>query len=208
HPHRLATDDRVVRGGQDDVADVPAGQFHRETQLHGVDRVGRIQIGHGAQVVLPQPGSGAYVRVGEGDHEMESAGECRIDVPAQIAGQNGDSVETLHPLQQVGHFLVRVTVVRVLDVRPRAEQDVRLVEEQDRVQRFGLGEDAFEVLLRLPDVLGDDRVELDLNDVQYEGSGDDIGRERLAGTRRSGEQGADSGPLALPLQRALGHDLV
>ena len=49
-------------------------------------------------------------------------------------------------------------------------------------------EDLVEVLLRLADVLADDRRQVELEQVEAELAGDDLGGQRLAGARRPGEQ--------------------
>ena len=106
----------------------------------------------------------------------------------------GEPVEPLHALEQVGDLDVRIPIACVLDLGPLAEDRVRLVEQEDAVDAVGLVEDAVEVLLRLADVLVDDRGEVDDVEIEAEIGGDDLGRQRLAGPRVAGEQCGHAGP--------------
>ena len=117
---------------------------------------------------------------------------------AQVRGQDRQPVEVLHALQQVGDLDVGVAVAGVLDLAAPAEQRVCLVEEQDSVGRLGLREHSGEVLLGLPDVLIDDRREVDPVEVELERGGDHAGRHRLAGPARPGEQRRDPRPRCPP----------
>ena len=96
--------------------------------------------------------------------------------------------EALHALEQVADLEVGVAVVRVPDLGALAEQRVGLVEEQDHVARLGSVEHAPQVLLGLADVLVDDLREVDAVQRQAELVGEHLGRHRLAGAGRAGEQ--------------------
>jgi hypothetical protein len=71
--------------------------------------------------------------------------------------------------------------VGVPDLGALAEQRVRLVEEEDRVRAVRGVEDPVEVLLGLPDVLGDDRGEVDPEQLEPEVVRRHLARHRLAG---------------------------
>ena len=112
----MATSGRTVGGqvggGHGHAADVAAGQLERlgaEVQVEVVAR-GTPRPGTGPTSARRRSTSGG----GEVDDEVEAAGEGLVDVGPQVGGQDGDAVERLHPLQQVGHFDVGVTVVGVL----------------------------------------------------------------------------------------------
>jgi hypothetical protein len=85
-------------------------------------------------------------------------------------------------LQQEADHLVRVAVVRVVDLVALAEQGVGLVEEEDRAARLGGVEQPTQVLLRLADVLGDDRREVNERQVAREAPCGVPRRGRIAAT--------------------------
>ena len=149
----------------------------------------------------------AVVGLGERevDHEVEPAHERVVDVLAEVGGEDDRARVALHLLQQVGDLDVGVAVVRVGDLGALAEQRVGLVEEEDRVGARGGLEDAVEVLLRLPDVLRDDRGEVDAEELEPELGAEHLGGHRLAGARLAREQhleplGARDGALVAPLR--------
>ena len=152
--------------------------------------VARARRARGACSQIRAPVRGVGHR--EVDERVEPARERRVDVRAQVGGEDDDAVERLHALQQVGDLDVGVAVVGVADLRALAEQRVRLVEEQHAVHALGLVEDAVEVLLRLADVLVDDGGEVDRVEVEAQLAGDHLGGHRLAGPRRPGEQRRDA----------------
>jgi hypothetical protein len=63
---------------------------------------------------------------------MESPGERRVDVLAQVTGQDDQAVVFLEALEQVAHLGVGVAVGAMPDLGPLAEQGVGLVEEEHR----------------------------------------------------------------------------
>ena len=65
-------------------------------------------------------------------------------------------------LEQIGHLHIGVAVVGVLHLAALAEDGVALVEEQDAVGLFGLGEHRLKIFLRLADILADDLGDIDL----------------------------------------------
>ena len=105
------------------------------------------------EVDLPEPQAIALVRAREVDHDVDPAGERLVHVRAHVGRQDRDAVEQLHPLQQVRDLDVRIAVACVRDLRALAEQRVCLVEQKHGIHALGIGEDAIEVLLGLPDVL-------------------------------------------------------
>ena len=105
----------------------------------------------------PQLAAIVFLGQGEADDGVEAAGEGVVHVGPQVGGEDGQPVEQLHALEEVGNLDVGVAVVGVLDVGTLPEDRVGFVEEQHAVDPVGLGEDAVEVLLGLAHVLVDDR---------------------------------------------------
>ena len=89
--------------------------------------------------------------------QLHAAHEGLIHVVPHIGGQDGDALVLLHLLQQVADFDVGVAVVGIFHLRALAEQRVGFVEKENRIAVLGLVEDSVEILLRLPDVLADNR---------------------------------------------------
>ena len=77
-----------------------------------------------------------------------AAEERLVDIGAQVRGQDGHPLELLHALQEVGDFDIGVSIPGVTHLGPLPEDGVGLVEQQDTVDPFRLGEDPVEVLLR------------------------------------------------------------
>ena len=114
------------------------------------ERVGVAQVGEPQRAAL----LGAGRR--ELDDRVEPAREGGVEARAAVAGEDGDAVERLDPLQQVVGLRVGEAVVRLLHVGALAEQRVRLVEQQHDLGVLGAGEQLRQVLLRLADVLAGD----------------------------------------------------
>jgi hypothetical protein len=55
------------------------------------------------------------------DHEPQPAQECLVDVRSQVRSEDRDSFESFDALKQVGHLAVRVTIVRIPNLRALAE---------------------------------------------------------------------------------------
>ncbi len=178
---------REVGRGHADVPDVAAG----EAELAGEEVEVQLALARDPvrEVAHPEPEAVLLLGQREVHDRVQPPGERLVHVGAQVGGQDGDAVEALHPLEQVGHLDVGVPVARVLDLGALAEQGVGLVEQQHAVDPVGLGEDAVQVLLGLADVLVDDGREVDHVQVQPEVAGEDLGRHRLAGAGIAGEQG-------------------
>ncbi len=140
------------------------------------------------------------VREGEVHHEVQAPGEGLVDVGPQVGGEQGDAVEGLQALEQVGALHVGVLVVCVLDLGALAEDGVRLVEEQHGVGAVGLREDPLQVLLGLADVLVHHRRQLHHVQVQAQVGGDHLRRQGLAGAGLAREQAEDA--PAAPAARA------
>ena len=156
--------------------------------------------GSGGAEALPPQGRAQVGRRGrEVDDRVEPAGERLVDVGPEVGGEDREPVEGLEPLEQVGALDVGVPVVGVAHLAPLAEDGVRLVEEQHRVDPAGLGEDPLEVLLGLPDVLVDDRGQVDRVQVQPEVGGDHLGGHGLAGAGVAGEQRGHAAAAAAAL---------
>ena len=135
------------------------------------------------QASVPERPPQTHVRRRKVDDHVEAAGEGLVDVGPQVGGQDGEAVEGLHPLQQVGDLDVGVAVVGVAHLGPLAEEGIGLVEEQDGVDAVGLGEDPLQVLLGLTHVLVDHGGQVDGVQVEAEVAGHDLGRHGLAGAR-------------------------
>src|SRR5215210_1386625 len=165
---------REERCGEGDVTDRAAGQLELPGEEGNVDvRVERRRVG---QEQLPDPLAVVGLREGEVDHEVEPPEERLVEVLPEVGREDHRAGIGLHLLQQVGDLDVRVAVVGVPYLRALAEESVRLVEEQDRVGAVGRVEDPVEVLLGLPDVLGDDRCEVDPEQLQPEVAGEHLAR--------------------------------
>ena len=207
-PDQVAHRDRaplvggLERGRQRAVADRAAGELELGREELEVD------VGVERRLLGQQqpPDQLAVLGLGERevDHEVEPAHERVVDVLAEVGREDHGARIALHLLQQVGDLDVGVAVVRVRDLGALAEQRVGLVEEEDRVGAGGGLEDAVEVLLGLPDVLGDDGGEVDAEELEPELGAEHLGGHRLAGARLAREQhleplGARDGALVAPL---------
>ncbi len=175
---------------QGDVADVAAGQLEPARQEVEVEIVvERRLVGPDA---LPDALPVAGVRKGELDREVNAPHERVIHVLAQVGRQDDGALVLLHALQEVAGLDVGVAVVRVAHLGTLAEQRVGLVEEEHHVARLGFAKDLAQVLLRLADVLAHHGGQIDLVELESEPAGDDLGRHRLSGTRRTGEEHVES----------------
>ena len=54
--------------------------------------------------------------LGEVDERVQPSGERLIEVGSQIRRQDGDALELLHPLQEIGYLDIRVAIVRVANL--------------------------------------------------------------------------------------------
>ena len=156
---------REVGRGDGGGADRAAGELERRRRRTSRS-TSSARAHRRAEAAVPQRAAVRGVGQREVDDHVEPAGERLVDVGAQVGGQDGEAVEGLHPLQQVGALDVGVAVVRVPDLRALAEDRVGLVEEQHGVDAGRRREDPLEVLLGLADVLVDDGGQVD--DVQVE----------------------------------------
>ena len=98
---------------------------------------------------------------GEVDQGMEAADESLVQIVFEIGRQDEQARIIFHSLQKITDLLIRILVMGALDVRALAEQGVGLVEEQNPILGFRPFEDAFEVLLRLTDIFGNDLGQID-----------------------------------------------
>src|SRR5690606_20799534 len=148
----------------------------REEIIVHVRGYGRFSRHH----ALPYPAAVLLLREGKFDQEVHSPHEGIIDIGPQIAGQDDNPLMLLHLLQQIADFDVCIPVVRVLDLAPLAEESIRLVEEEHGIALFRLFEDPVQILLRLSDVLADDRGEVDLIEVYAQIPGHHLCCHRLS----------------------------
>ena len=195
-------------GGERAVADRAAGEL--ELRRRGSSRSTSSASGASSgsssrQIRLRSSGSGNGKSITKSSRRTNASSMLL----AEVGREDHRARVALHLLQQVGDLDVRVAVVRVGDLGALAEQRVGLVEEQDRVGAVGGVEDAVEVLLGLPDVLGDDRGEVDAEELEAELGGEHLRGHRLAGAGLAREQdlqalGARDGLLVAPVGRARG----
>ena len=101
----------------------------------------------------PQRAPGGGVGKREFEDRVEPPDEGRVEAVAAVGGEDRDAVEILDPLQQIVGLGVGEAVVGVADLGARAEQRIRLVEEQHDVGMLGGVEQGREVLLGLADPL-------------------------------------------------------
>ena len=113
--------------------------------------------------------------------ELELPGEAthrrRVDRVHQVGGGDEDAVEALHALQQLVDL--RHRPLRA-GQRAVTQERIGLVEEQQRSFGIGLGEHRGDLLLGLPDPLGQQIRSRAQQDRQVELDGDVLGQLRLA----------------------------
>src|SRR6266542_1677889 len=139
-PHR---DDVAVRVGGEQCGGTGGGDDACASQLQGGQRL-QVHVGgerrgrREGRLREPEPVGAA--RAGKVHDDGEPPGERRIDVLAEVARENRETVEVLQALQQESDLEVGPPVGTVLDLAALAEQRVRLVEEQHGVARLSLAE--------------------------------------------------------------------
>ena len=67
----------------------------------------------------------------------------------------------LHPMQQIIHFDIGVTAMRVVHLNSFAEERVRFVEEKERITLVRGAKDKAEVVFRFANVLRDHLAQID-----------------------------------------------
>src|SRR6266511_1904335 len=139
-PHR---DDVAVRVGGEQCGGTGGGDDAGASQLQGGQRL-QVHVGGERrgrrEGRLPEPEPVGAARAGKVHDDGEPPGERRIDVLAEVARENRETVEVLQALQQESDLEVGPPVGTVLDLAALAEQRVRLVEEQHGVARLSLAE--------------------------------------------------------------------
>src|SRR5207302_5596185 len=103
-----------VGGGQGGVADAPAGELEGPGHEVQVEIVGLREAW--PEVDGPQLAAIVFLGQGEADDGVEAAGEGVVHVGPQVGGEDGQPVEQLHALEEVGNLDVGVAVVGGLDV--------------------------------------------------------------------------------------------
>ena len=91
--------------------------------------------------MAPQPLPRRRIRPREVDHHVETTSERLVEIGPEVGGQDGESGEPFDALQQVRNLDVGVTIARIFDLAPLAEDGVGLVEQQHRVRLLRLTED-------------------------------------------------------------------
>src|SRR5947207_3183987 len=124
---------------------------------------------------------------------MEAADESLVQIVFEIRRQDEQAWKIFDALEKIADLLIRILVVRALNVGALAEQGVGLVEEQNPILGFRPFEDAFEILLRLTDVFGNDLGQIDAIHVSRKLLAEKRGGERFAGSGRSIKQDAVTG---------------
>ena len=172
--------------GHGDVADVAARKPEPRREELEVDVVGaRHRV---AETSFPEHESMLLLGLGKVNENIQPAGERIVDVRPKVRCQHGNAFVGLEPLEEVGDLDVGVPVARITHLAALPEQCIRFVEKDHPVDAFGCGEDPFEVLLGLADVLVHDGREVDLIEVEAQCSGERFGRHGLADAARAGEQ--------------------
>jgi len=75
--------------------------------------------------VAPQCLPHAHVRVGKADDRVQPRQECLVECGLRVRGEDRQTAERLHPLQQVADLEVGVAVVAVANLGPLAETTCR-----------------------------------------------------------------------------------
>src|SRR2546430_3528262 len=187
HRDRASGVGGVKRSPERDVADVAAG----DVQARKLLVVETLPRSPGREDASPDLRPLLGVRERELDDEAKAPQEGRIERALLVRRQDREPAIRLHSLEEVAYLDVRVAVVAVLDLAALPEEGVRLVEEEDRAPLLGRVEHAAEVLLRLADVLADDRAQIDPVEVEAELGGEHLGGHRLSRSARPGEERAD-----------------
>ena len=175
-----------------DVADRAAGELERFGQKAKIKIVGARH--RRSEASLPQLPTVLLFGFRKVDKRVQPSCKRLVEVGPQVGGQDGDAIEELHSLKQIGDFDVRITIVRIADLRALAKKRIGLVKQDHTVDALRLGEDAIEVLLGFPNVFVDDGGQVHGVQVKAKLAGQHLGRHRFARARRPGEQGRQSAP--------------
>jgi len=122
------------------------------------------------------------------DNEMHAAKKRLVDILPEIGRQNRYPFILLHLLQEITDLDIRVAIVRILYLRPLAEQGIGFVEEQDGVRGLCLHKNLVEVLLGLADILADNLRKVDPVEIKLQFTADHLGRHGLARSGRTGKK--------------------
>jgi hypothetical protein len=93
----------------------------------------------------------------EVDDVAKATHKCWIKIVLHVGCEDSWATVTLHALQQVAYLDVGVSVMAVFNLAPSAEQGISFIEEEYPFAFLGCIEDSSQVLLRLSNVLSDDR---------------------------------------------------
>lgn len=130
-----------------------------------------------------------WPRHGEMDDRLKPADKGLVDMGSLVGGQDHKAVVALDSLQQVGHFLVGVFIMRITDVRSLTEQGIGFVKEQDPVFVLGFIEEPRQILLRLADIFRHHARQVDPEHIFAGLFAEQRRRQGLACARRAIEQG-------------------
>ena len=163
-------------GDEDRVLDEATREVEAVRERAHVDVGGERQLG--GQVLLPDDApSGVVGRLKRDVHE-DAPAERGVEVVGEVRGQDRDPLEALELAEQHRHQGVALSAV--------AEDDLALVEEEERTSVAGRSEERWEEAVRLM-VLSEGR-HVDVEDRQAHSVGDRVGRERLPRAWRAMEQ--------------------
>src|SRR6266851_7674414 len=152
------------------------------------------------QYTAPQREPLGWPRLHEVHDKADAAQEGFVQVSFAVRGQDGNSLELLHPLQQVVNLDVGKAVVCVLDLGALAKQGVGLIEEQHHVGALTRVENLLKAFFSLADVFVDHAGKVDAEELHSQGPRYDLrshGFSRAAGTGKHGSDPSPQGTEAL-----------
>nr|QGF22332.1 hypothetical protein [uncultured bacterium] len=100
--------------------------------------------------------------------EAQAAQKCRLEGWFTVRRKNSQTPVVFHPLEEADDLDVGVAVVAVPDLGALFKQGTCLDEREDGAALLCSIEDLFEVLLRLPDLLGHHTREINAVEVQVQ----------------------------------------
>jgi hypothetical protein len=66
-----------------------------------------------------------------------------------------------HSMQQIIHLDIRITAMRIMNLRPFPEERVRFIEKKNHILASGGAKDSAQILLRLANIFGDYLAQID-----------------------------------------------
>src|SRR5713226_9090495 len=146
---------------QRNIPDVAAGNLQAREKAE-------VQIVFGGlrrKDLLPDAHPLFGIRKREIHQEAQPAQESLVKQGLHIGSQDGKTAIVFHPLQQIVHLDVGVSIMAVPHFTAFAEEGIRFVEEQDGAALLSCVKDLAQVLLRFAYVLADDLCKVDTVEV-------------------------------------------